>query len=387
MARSLALLALTLLIAGCGWINAYFVGTDNSIPPAALQPLTNNIGVQTLWSRAVSSGAGKTYLNLEPAASAGRLFVAGHKGDVSALDAASGQLQWKTETKAEISAGVGVGTGLALVGTDDGEVIALRQNNGEEAWRVRVSSEVLAPPQAANGMVVARTIDGNLYGLDAASGAQRWVYSYTVPPLTLRGSSPPLLAQDVAIVGLDTGKMVVLSIANGTPVWEKTIAPPRGRTEIDRMVDIDATPRMAGSELYIAAYQGNITAIDLQNGNTLWTRDFSSHAGLDVDSRQVYVSDDKDTVWALDRRNGGALWQQSELSGRRLSAPVVIDDYVVVGDFEGYLHWLEKDSGKIVGRTRPDSKGIDASPLAADDILFVLDKGGELSALRAGGSG
>jgi outer membrane protein assembly factor BamB len=264
--------------------------------------------------------------------------------------------------------------------------VALNQDDGAEAWRAQVSSEILAAPRGAEGVVVVRTVDGKFTGLDARSGERLWVYSHTVPVLTLRGTAAPLLVQGVAIAGLDTGKLLVLSLRDGQPRWEKSIAPPRGRTELERMVDIDSEPRIAESVLYVTAYQGNITAIDLRSGNTLWSRDFSSYAGLDVDGRRVYISDNDDAVWALDRRNGGALWKQAELTGRKLSAPVASEDYIVVGDFEGYLHWLNKDDGKVVGRVRADSKGIATAPIVRGGNLYVLGKGGTLSAFRVGSS-
>jgi len=193
------------------------------------------------------------------------------------------------------------------------------------------------------------------------------------------------VVQGLVVAGLDTGKLLVLSVDKGLPLTEKTIAAPRGRTEIERMIDIDSEPKVIGDTLYLAAYRGNVAAIDMRGGSLVWTRDVSSHAGLDADAGQVYVSDDTDAVVALERRSGGTLWKQPELTGRRLSAPAATEDYVVVGDFEGYLHWLNKDSGRIVGRIRASSAPILAPPLAAGSVVFVYGKGGTLSAFRAGG--
>lgn len=382
MTRSLALSMLLVLCSGCGSLGL-FSGEDNSLPPAELKTITQTVVVQQAWRRSVSSGDGGEFVELRPALTQERLFVAGHEGDIAALNAANGQVLWQSDIDLPISAGVGIGDGLVLVGTIDGDVVALRQNDGVEVWRSRVSSEVLAPPQAANGIVVIRTVDGNFTALDANTGSRLWGYSYSVPVLSLRGTSAPIVAQGVVLTGLDTGKLLVLQLNSGVPVWEKTIAPARGRTELERMVDIDAEPRLINNELYAVTYQGNVTSIDLTSGNTLWTRSFSSYSGLDVDSRQVYVSDDEGSVWALDRNNGGSLWRQADLTGRNLSAPVASGNYVVVGDFEGYLHWLDKSSGRIVGRIRLDSDGIDAAPIARSNTLYVLGKGGELSAIQA----
>ena len=379
--RLFPLLFLIILSAGCSW----FGGSDNSIPPAKLQDIAQPVGVRQLWETQVGSGAKNQFIRLTPVLADGRLYAASFNGVVLALDALSGQRLWETATQLPISGGVGVSdNGLVLVGTNKGQVIALRQDSGQEAWRAQVSSEVLAPPRATSGMVVVRTGDGKFTGLDARTGERRWMYAPAMPALSLRGSAPPVLTRTLVIAGLETGKLLVLSLDKGLPVTEKTIAPPRGRTEIERLIDIDAEPKIFGEYLYLVAYRGSVAAVDMRSGNLLWNRELSSYAGLDVDEGQVYVSDDTDAVLALDRRSGGTLWRQAELTGRRLSAPVATRDHVVVGDFEGYLHWLSKDSGRLVGRIRAAGKAIVAPPLAAGDTVFVQGQSGALGAFRAG---
>ena len=381
MVRRLLPFLFLLLNAGCSW----FGSSDNSIPPAKLQDIAQPVSVRQLWEIQVGSGAKNQFIRLTPTLADGRLYAASFDGAVMALDALSGQRLWETATGLPISGGVGASdNGLVLVGTNKGQVIALRQDSGQEAWRVQVSSEVLAPPRAASGVVVVRTGDGKFTGLDAPTGERRWIYAPAMPALSLRGAAPPVLTRTLVIAGLETGKLLVLSLDKGLPVTEKTIAPPRGRTEIERLVDIDAEPKIFGDSLYLVAYRGSVAALDMRGGNLLWNRELSSYAGLDVDERQVYVSDDTDAVLALDRRSGGTLWRQAELTGRRLSAPVATRDHVVVGDFEGYLHWLSKDSGKIVGRIRAAGKAIVAPPLAAGDTVFVQGQSGALGAFRAG---
>jgi outer membrane protein assembly factor BamB len=386
MWRYLLSVSLLLSCTGCGWINSYLAGSDNVAPPTELQPIVDSIPLQKLWDVNVGKGAEGAFVKLVPVVQAGRIYAASHNGLVLAVDANDGKVIWEIDTDLSITAGVGFVDDLVLVGTDEGQVVALQAADGEEAWRARASSEILAVPQGAEGVVVVRTIDGRFVGLDTNTGEQLWIYTYTVPALTLRGTAAPLLAQGVAITGLDTGKLLVLSLQDGTPVWEKRIAPPQGRTELERLVDIDAEPRVVDSVLYIVTYQGNVTAIDLRNGNTLWSRDFSSYSGLDVDTQQVYITDDNDTVWALDRRNGGTLWKQTALNRRSLSTPVTVDgSYVVVGDFEGYLHWLDATDGSLVGRVRADKEGIAAAPVFRNNTLYVLSNGGTLSAFQLKG--
>jgi outer membrane protein assembly factor BamB len=385
MIRREFLLLTLVLSAGCSTIGGWF-SSDNSIPPAELKTVAQPIGVQQLWETKVGSGAKDQFIRLAPALADGKIYAASADGVVMALDALSGQRLWETNTQLPITGGVGLSdTGLVLVGTSKGQVVALRQENGQEAWRAQVSSEVLAAPRAGNGIVVVRSGDGKFTGLDARTGERRWVYVHAIPTLSLRGSAPPLVVQGLVVAGLDTGKLLVLSIDKGLPLTEKTIAAPRGRTEIERMIDIDSEPKVVSDTLYLAAYRGSVAAIDMRGGNLIWTRDVSSYAGLDVDAGQVYVSDDIDAVVALDRRSGGTLWKQPELTGRRLSAPAATEDYVVVGDFEGYLHWLSKDSGRIVGRIRASSTPIIAPPIVAGNIVFAYGKGGTLGAFRAGG--
>ena len=384
MVRRLLPLLFLVLSAGCSWVSGWF-GSDNSIPPAELKAIAQPVGVQQLWEAQVGSGAKNQFIRLTPALADGRLYAASFDGVVVALDALGGQRLWESATQLPITGGVGVSdNGLVLVGTNKGQVVALRQDNGQEAWRGQVSSEVLAPPRAASGVVVIRTGDGKFTGLDARTGERRWVYAHAMPALSLRGNAPPALTRNLVIAGLETGKLLVLSLDKGLPLTEKTIAPPRGRTEIERLIDIDSEPRAFGENLYLASYRGGVAALDMRSGNLLWNRELSSYAGLDVDERQVYVSDETDAVLALDRRNGGTLWKQAELTGRRLSAPVATQNHVVVGDFEGYLHWLGKDNGQIVGRIRAAGKAIVAPPLAAGDTVFVQGQGGALGAFRAG---
>ncbi len=382
MKLALALTAL-LLLAGCAKGTDYFSGTSNVEPPAPLPELQATLDVHTLWTHRVGSGAGKYYIKLVPARSDGKLFAAAHDGRVSAFDAARGQRIWETDTKALISGGVGGGAGLVLVGTNDAEVLALDENKGALVWRVRVSSEVLAPPRVAQGIVVVRCVDGRLFGLNAVDGSRIWVYDSAAPALTLRSTGAPLIVGDKVIAGFANGKLVAVSLQEGRPLWEVAIAAPRGRTELERLVDISSDPQQYAGVVYAASFQGRIAAVQADTGQLLWARDLSSHAGLAVDERYVYVTDAQSQVHALDRHDGRSLWQQDELRARALSAPAALGEYVAVGDFEGYLHWMSRDDGRFVARTRVDDKGgIIAPPVTVDDTLYVNGSSGALAAFR-----
>ncbi len=384
MAQRIVLMVLVAgLTGGCGWINSFLVGEDNALPPTELTEIADPIPIQTLWRTQVGEGVENAFIRLSPAVDDEKVYAASHDGAVIAVDIDSGQTLWRVETGLPITAGVGLGSESVLVGSDQGQVLSLNRTDGSERWRVRVSSEVLASPSESDGVVVVRSSDGKFTGLDAANGTRMWTYSFTVPALSLRGSAAPLLGQGVAISGLDTGKLLVLSLGNGVPVWEKTISPPRGRTELERMVDIDTEPAVVGSVLFVAAYQGNITAIDLRSGNTLWTRELSTHAGLAADRNRVYVSRDDDAVVALDSRSGSPVWRQEALVGRQLSVPASNGRHLVVGDLEGWLHWLRAEDGRLLGRVRADDKSIKGRPVFIQNVVYVLGDDGSLGAYRA----
>lgn len=381
---SCAGLLVSLVVAGCGTVGNFLAGKDNSAPPAKLEKFESSVAVQTVWSKDVGSGSDEQYIKLPPVVEGDKVFAADRKGRVSAYGAANGQLLWETQTKAPISGGPGSGEGLVLVGTSEGEVIALNADSGEIAWRAQVSSEVLAPPRAAQGVVVARTIDGKLFGLDAKQGKRIWVYEQSVPALTLRGTSAPLLVGDKVIAGFASSKLAAITLNEGKLLWEASVAEPRGRSELERLVDISGELQVADDIVYVASFQGRVAAVDIESGRALWARNMSSNAGTGVGEDNLYVTDAQSHVWALDRRDGGTLWKQIKLQARSVTAPAVYGDYVVVGDFEGYLHWMSREDGSFVARTQIDDDGIIAAPVVVDGTLYVSGSGGVLAALRAG---
>jgi len=382
-ARRAALVAgLGCALAGCAAVTEYWQDEDNTEPPAELTEFEPLVAVEVVWDRSAGSGTDKRYLKLRPAVHGTRVYTADRPGRVRAFDALTGEKIWETDTDVPIAGGPGASEALVLVGSSDGEVVALAAEDGAEVWRARVSSEVLAAPQAAEGVAVARTIDGKLFGLDADDGARLWVYDRTVPVLTLRGTSTPAIARGMAIAGFDSGNLVAVSLGNAQLVWESRVAVPRGRSELERMVDIDAEPVIEGDTIYVATYQGRVAALDLATGDTLWRRDMSSHSGLAIDLRNVYVTDESSHVWALDRYNSASVWRQTRLQARQLTSPAVVDGYVVVADLEGYVHWLRREDGQFAARVRVGKDPIIAPPVAAEGLVFVYTGGGTLAAMR-----
>jgi outer membrane protein assembly factor BamB len=382
MLRWLGILSLAVSVSSCGWVTDYLRGEDNSMPAAPLTEVDNEFAPKMLWKASVGDGEDGEYLKLTPALHDAKVFAADRKGLVAAFEAQTGKRLWAVKTDAPISGGPGAGDGLVLVGTSDATVIALHAADGSIAWTGSVSSEVLSVPAIGEGVVAVHTIDGRIFGLSAADGTKLWTYDRNAPVLTLRGNSSPLIVQGAAICGFDTGKLVALKLTDGTQLWEAGVAMPTGRSELDRIVDIDADPKVSGNTLYVTTFQGRVAAVELFSGRALWVRDMSSYAGLGLGEDKLYVTDEQSRVWALEQSGGGALWKQDKLNGRRLTAPAVIGRSVVVGDFEGYLHWLSDADGHIQARVRHDNDGIDAAPLVINDYLFVLGRGGTLAAYQ-----
>jgi len=376
--RLLVLVAASIWLSGCSWLR----GDDNIEPPVELTEIQSKVTLQRLWHQDVGAKIDEQYLKLRPAIDGGRVFAADVKGRVTAYGEATGKEIWETKTGIEISSGVGVGEGLVLVGSSEAQVIALDWRDGQEVWRSEVSSEILSIPGADQGIVVIQSVDGKLAGLKASDGARVWVYDRSVPVLSLRGTSSPMLVQGAVIAAGDNGKLAVVDLARGLVGWETSIAVPRGRSELERMVDIDSQPQVWGGTIYTVTYQGQLAAVEGNTGRILWTRDMSSAVGLGVDFSNVYVTDENSEVWALERDNSGSIWKQDKLKRRALTAPVAIGNYVAVADFEGYVHVLSRSNGEIVGRERTDSKGVLAPLVVNGDTLFVYGNGGTLSAYK-----
>ncbi len=268
-----------------------------------------------------------------------------------------------------------------LVGTLRGEVLALDVSTGEERWRSQVSSEVLAAPAVNGDIVLVQTQDDRLIALEMDTGAQRWSYESSPAVLTLRGTGAPLLTNQLAVAGLSSGKVVALDTRRGLPVWEQRVAIPQGRSELERVVDIDGGLLLSGGTLYVTSYQGRAAALELESGRVLWQRDASSYSGAALGYGSVYLSLADGTVEGIDERSTTALWRNESMARRQLSAPAVFSSYVVVGDIEGYLHLLSQVDGRFVARERIDSSGVRARPVVEGDWLYAFGNDGKLVAL------
>ena len=373
--RNAALLALAVMAVGCS------SNSKKELPPAELPKFEEEVQLQKEWSRSIGKGQGETFNMLVPAIDGDSIFAADVEGLVLALDRTTGKVIWKADLELPVSGAVGAGYGLVVVGTLKGEIIALDAVSGEEKWRAQVPSEVLAAPAINADIVLVQTQDDRLMALDADTGSQLWLFDNTPAVLTLRGTGSPVLTNRLAIAGLSSGKVIALDAQRGIPVWEQRVAIPQGRSELERVVDIDGGLLLSGGTLYAVSYQGRLAALDLESGRILWQREASSSVGLAQGYGSVYVSLANGTVEGVDERSASALWSNDGLARRQLSAPEVFSSYVAFGDLEGYLHLISQVDGRFVGRERIDSDGLRARPLVVGDWLYAFGNGGNLVAL------
>ena len=368
------MLATAVLAAGCS------SNSTKELPPAELTKFSEEVRLDKQWSRSIGEGQGETWNQLELASDGDSLYAADIEGLVVAMNRETGKVLWEQELDKPVSGGVGAGYGLVLVGTLKGQVIALDSATGEVKWQAPVGSEVLSAPANNGDVVVVQTQDDHVFGLDAATGERRWSYESTPAVLTLRGTSAPVVTNRLAVAGLSSGKVVALDIQRGIPVWEQRVAMAKGRSELERMVDIDGALLLSGGTLYVVTYQGQLAALDLQSGRPLWQRDASSYVGVAAGFGHVYVSQASGTVEGIDERSTSALWSNDALARRQLSTPVAFSSNVAVGDLEGYLHLLSQVDGRFVGRERVDSDGLRARPLVVGDWLYAYGNSGKLVA-------
>ena len=377
MVMMLALPALS----GCETITGWFEDDEyDPTAPVELKDIQQQIKFSKRWSKSIGDGQGDGLYKITPVLVGNLLYVASADGDVFALNAETGKVRWKTNLDLPLSGGVGFHDGSLFVGAANGFVLRLDAANGSELWRTSVSGEVLSAPQGNGDLVAAQTYDGKLIAFDYETGERRWAHLSDVPVLTLRGTSTPIILGQLVIAGFADGKVLAIDQNSGNVAWEARIAIPQGRSEIERIVDIDGSMTLQGAELYVASYQGRVAAVDPRTGRKIWQRNVSSVSGVSVGFGNVYTADQDGTISAFLRNGQGIRWQNIELGYRGLSRPTPVSSYLAVVDFEGYLHILSQVDGEILGRTRADGDGARADMIASGNTLYVYGNGGKLAA-------
>lgn len=351
-------------------------------PPAELTDFTSTLRVQRVWDASVGGDDKPLRLGLGLAVEGNRVFAAGHEGEVAAFDLNNGKRLWETKTKASLSGGTAAVGDIVSVGSSNGDVIALDAANGSVLWRTKVNGEVLAAPAISPQAIVVRTVDGKLHGLAPSDGHEMWQHEEQVPRLSLRGTSRPIISNDAVLCGFDNGKVVAVNINDGSLLWETPIAPPHGKTELERLVDIDSAARVSGNDVYTVGFQGRVAMLAFDTGQIWWAHDASSYRGMGLDDEAIYLSSADGEIVALRRRTGTEIWRQNVLLHRGLSAPAVGDTMIAVADFQGYVHWFDKATGTLSARASSGKVRVTNAPVVVGNLFLVINDEGKISAFR-----
>lgn len=358
-----------------------FFDKDNLPSPKPLVPFRPQATAYLAWSTGVGSGVSKNdYLKLRPQIKENLIYTTGTNGAVTAFNKFNGQVIWQTNTHIPITTGPGVGDNAVVVGSHNGDVVALSLLTGKVIWQKMVPGEVLATPAVASSIVIIKTIDGYVYALDEINGHDLWAFQQLEPSMLLRGSSNPIIKDHNVFVGFANGTLAKLGLNDGRLDWLETIARPQGAFAIKRMVDIDADPVIYGHRVYAATYQGKIAALNFYNGHVKWAQDLSSYTGMVADDSTIFVTDANSHIHAFDTSTGNWLWDQGHLEARGLTGPALFkNQYLVMGDNEGYVHWINKSDGSFAAQTYAGSS-MSAAPVVDHNMIYIITNNGTLIA-------
>lgn len=368
---------LSVALAGCG----IWGDSGEQVEPNPLVSFEEEKKVEVLWSVSVGAGPGSKYHQIQPSIDGDKIFAVDKDGSVFAFALASGEKLWEVELELPVVGGVGAGYGKVALASEEGEVVVLSAEDGSELWRAEVSSEVSSIPQFNQELAVFQLINGKVVAFEAATGKRLWTFDSLIPRLTLRGTSTPFVSSDVTFAGFANGKLVAIDNTKGSQLWETRVALPQGRSELERMVDIDGKPLIVDRMLYVTSYQGRLVAINPFRAQVVWSKDVSSYRSLATGFGNLYVSESNDAVQAFDIATSASVWRQDALENRRITSPMTVGSEVAVGDYEGYVHFMSQTDGHFVARYKVDSSGLNGDMLVSDNVLYVLGNSGRLSAL------
>jgi len=378
--RAFLLVTLATALSGCSWFGGWFGAGNTAVKPAELSEFKASASLLRQWDASV--GAAGPY-EFSPATDGQAIYAAGRDGKIAKLDLASGRELWRIDTGQPLSAGVGVGEGLVLVGTPKGELLSYKAADGSAAWKAKLSGEILVPPVASGGVVAARSNDGRITLFEAKDGKQRWANSRVLPALTLREQGHLALTDKALYAGNAGGKLSALSVVNGAPLWEVNVALPRGATELERIADVVGPLALDEHLVCAAAYQGRVACVDRVTGNGAWARELSSLRGVDMDARYVFASDDHGGLLAYERTRGSNAWKQDKLRDRGVSSPVAVAErYVAVGDYQGQVHLINAEDGAFAARTPTDGSPINGAMIPLKSGLVVQTANGGVMAFK-----
>ncbi|MDH3632920.1 MAG: outer membrane protein assembly factor BamB [Gammaproteobacteria bacterium] len=376
-ANKLCTLFLLCIIAACGG------ETDNSEPPSPLTDIEAPVALKINWNLDTRAASNTAAYRLRPLIIGNRAYTIDTSGLIACVDISTGRKLWSYETDLPALSGLGGAENLVIATSGDGDIAAFQivEKGLEPLWKTRASSEIRAIPIVNDDQVFVRSVDGKLQSLALADGSQQWVVSQRVPVLSLTGNSEPLIDTQLVYSGFDDGKLIAFDRRSGKVRWETTISIPSGRTEVERLVDLDGQFLMRDGVIYVASFQGRLAAVVAVNGDVLWARDFSSFQSMAIDDNAIYLSADNSDLWSIDRRTGSAFWKQDVLHARKITAPAITNDKLVVADLSGYLHWFDTADGKLVGRIRATKTRNYVQPLIWQDSVLTLDQDGYFSSV------
>ncbi len=376
------------LLTGC----SLFSSEEDVVKMAELPVFESSYQPQIAWKKRISDGVDKYFSQLQPVADQDAVYAASRDGLLKAYAVESGKLLWANDFRDDpsnnlnrsprFSGGITLAIDTLIIGTENAQVLAFDKNSGVLKWQVEVSGEVVAQPAYADGRVVVHTTRGDLIALDSDTGEQLWTLRNKQPKLTLRSSSTPAIAQGGVVYGRADGFVSVALLATGQPLWQLPVARAYGATELERIVDVDMQPVIRNGVVYTLAYNGNLVAIDLLKGKQLWTRKYAGFSDIALSGNTLYLSDYRGFIFAVDSYSGAEIWSNEQLAYRNVTGVTVANEYIVVGDGEGYLHWLHRDDGRFVAQQKLDGKGLYMQPFATDSYLYLQTRSGKLIAIE-----
>jgi outer membrane protein assembly factor BamB len=375
--RTLLGASLILLLVACG-------SPDNSEPPAPLTDIKHGLKFDQIWTMKTGAGISAGSYNRQPLLVDGEIFTVDIEGLVKNFDAKSGKLKWDFETGIESITGLIGNDKIIVASSRNGELNIYDRTNHDLnlRWSARLKGEIRSAPVINSDSLFIRTVDGRLSSISKVDGSIQWTVSHLVPALSLTGNSAPILHNELVIAGFDDGKLAAFDQANGQVVWEVAVSQPTGRSEIERLVDVDGQFILGNGVIYVSSYQGRLAAIQAIDGEELWSRKFSSFNAMTIDENAIYLSSDTSHLWSIDRRTGSALWKQDVLHARKISAPLLFEDKIIVGDLDGYIHWFNQSDGALIGRLRPSYKRHYSTPFLWDNKILAMDSNGILSSFE-----
>ena len=346
--------------------------------PAELVKINSQVKIDNTWSKKIFSDipTGKTDLVVD----SDGIFTFSSAGLVFSYFS-NGKLNWENDLNFSLSSGVGKGFGSLFVTSIDGDIFSLDINNGNLNWSSKIGGESLSLPSSNGDIVAVQTSNGKITAINLKDGKFRWEYISVLPSLSLRGTSSPIFDDGNLYVGFANGNLAKIEPRSGVIQWEIPVTISKGSSEIERIIDIDSKPLVSSGLAFATSYQGDVSAINSLNGRVIWSNNFSSTKDILEIERNIYLVDEDSEVQAFSGLTGISLWRIKDYRLRNLTSPQRLNNYIIVGDFEGYLHFLDTSSGSTIGRYRVSRSGI-LSLKTYKNSIVCLDTSGRLTYLE-----